>query len=108
MISDECDVTNNDKDTSRHVETKDHSDTSQGDEKIDDNPENSVRIKKEILSEVEEERKPNDFLNIGKQDGSKDDDTSDKIVIIKSKKASDVSLRKSLHIQNRKHEGKKK
>ena len=108
MISDERDVTNNDKDTSRHVETKDHSDTSQSDEKIDDHPEDSVRIKKEILSEVEEEIKPGDFLNIGKQDGRKDDDTSDEIVIIKSKKASDIRLRKSIHIQNRKQEEKKK
>ena len=108
MISDKRDVTNDDKDTSRHVETKDHSDTSQSDEKIDDHPEDSVRIKKEILSEVEEEIKPGDFLNIGKQDGCKDDDTSDKIVIIKSKKASDNRLRKSLRIQNRKQEEKKK
>ena len=42
MISDECDVTNNDKDTSQCVETKDYSDTSQGDEKNDDNPQDSV------------------------------------------------------------------
>ena len=33
MISDERDVTKDDKDTSQHVKTKDHSDTSQGDEK---------------------------------------------------------------------------
>ena len=32
-ISDERDVTNDDKDTSRHVETKDHSNTSQVDKK---------------------------------------------------------------------------
>ena len=70
--------------------------------KNDDHPQDSVRIKKEILSEVEEEIKPGDFLNIGKKDGSKDEDTSDEIMIIKSKKASDVSLRKSLHIRNRK------
>ena len=108
MISDECDVTKDDKDTSRHVEMKDHSNTSQGDEKNDDNPQDSVQIKKEILSEVEEEIKPGDFLNTGKKDGSKDEDTSDEIVIIKSKKVSDVSLRKSLHIQNRKREEKKK
>ena len=42
MISDECDVTNDDKDTSQHVETKDHSDTSQGNEKNDDHPQDSV------------------------------------------------------------------
>ena len=108
IISDERDVTKDDKDTSRCVKTKDHSDTSQDDEKNDDNPLDRVRIKKEILSEVEEEIKPGDFLNTGKKDGSKDEDTSDEIVIIKSKKVSDVSLRKSLRIQNRKREEKKK
>ena len=46
-------------------------------------------------------------MNTEKKDGSKDEDTSDEIVIIKSKKASNVSLRKSLHIQNRKQEEKK-
>ena len=45
---------------------------------------------------------------MGKKDESKDEDTSDKIVIIKSKKAFDVSLRKSLRIQNKKQEEKKK
>ena len=39
--------------------------------KHDDNPQDSVRIKKEILSEVEEEIKPGDFLNTGKKDGKK-------------------------------------
>ena len=79
MISDKRDVTKDDKETSWHVEMKDHSNTSQGDEKNGDNPQDSVQIKKEILSEVEEEIKPGDFLNTGKKDGSKDKDTSDKM-----------------------------
>ena len=62
-----------------------------------------MNVKKEIFSE--EELKPGDFLNKGNDE---DEDTSDEIVILKHKKASDVSLRKSLRIQNRRREEKKK
>ena len=102
-----CDTTNDNNDVSRCDVTGDDNDASWSDETDDDNGEDSVRIKKEIQSEVEEDIKPGNFLNIGKQDASKDNDTSDEIVITKTKKASDVNLRKSLCIQNRKCEEKK-
>ena len=61
-----------------------------------------MKVKKEIFSE--EELKPGNFLNKGNDE---DEDTSDEIVILKHKKASDVSLRKLLRIQNRRREEKK-
>ena len=76
------------------------SDVSGGNEKDD---EQSVKVKKEIFSE--EELKPGNFLNKG---NNRDEDTSEEIVILKHKKASNVSLRKSLRIQNRRREEKKK
>ena len=77
-----------------------NSDVSRGNEKDD---EESVKVEKEIFSE--EELKPGDFLNKGNDE---DEDTSDEIVILKHKKASDVSLRTLLRIQNRRREEKKK
>ena len=61
-----------------------------------------MKVKQEIFSD--KELKPGDFLNKG---NNEDEDTSDKIVILKHKKASNESLRKSLRIQNRKGGGKK-
>ena len=55
-----------------------------------------MKVKQEIFSD--KELKPGDFLNKG---NNEDEDTSDKIVILKHKKASNESLRKSLRIQNR-------
>ena len=77
-----------------------NSDVSRGNEK---DGEESVKVQKEIF--LEEELKLGAFLNKGNDE---DEDTSDEIVILKHKKASNVSLRKSLRIQNRRREEKKK
>ena len=64
------------------------------------------RIKEEVILEEEHSSPKSKGKKVGKKSG--DDSSSDEPVILKVKKATDVSIRKSLRIQKQKSEQRKK